>query len=285
MWQIEFQASYGDLNSLVAAFDEDRIQSVSWKEEKPVESWAITIVFEDKPDIKYWEAYLYRYCTALGIELPKLHLLPVPDRDWLKENQKIFAPFHVGQFFIYGSNFDGNIHENQYPLKIDAATAFGSGQHETTKGCLLSMLSLKNELQITPEHIMDLGCGSGILAMAAARLWGEGVIAVDNDPEAVTVATENVNQNGLSQKVKVELADAEHLAIHNYDLIVANILAEPLKKMAAQITKMSSSSCFLILSGLLNEQAQEVIVAYQSQKWTLYQHNTLGDWSTLVFRN
>lgn len=284
MWQIKFVAPYADLNPLVAAFDEDSIQSISWKEESPMETWCVTVVFASKPDMKYWRSYLERYCATLSIGLPSLDVSPVPEKDWLKENQKIFAPFRVGSFYIYGSDYSGVISHDVLPLQIDAATAFGSGQHDTTKGCLMAFEYLKHEQQWSPERVIDLGCGSGVLAMAAARLWGCDVVAIDNDPEAASVAAQNVMHNHLSSHVLVELGDAARPALTQYDLIVANILAEPLRQLAQNLTALARAGSYLVLSGLLNDQAASVISAYQIFGWSLIRHDETSEWSTLIMQ-
>lgn len=284
MWQIEFQAPYADLNTLVAAFDEDSIQSISWKEERPMESWHVVVVFPRKPDLKYWQSYLERYCMTLGVNMPTLLMEPVPEKDWLQENQKIFAPFRVGSFYIYGSDYKGKIPHEVLPLQIDAATAFGSGQHETTKGCLLAFEYLKNVRHVTPSNAIDLGCGSGVLAMAAARLWAADVVAIDNDPEAASVAAQNVMLNQLSSHVLVEMGDAGRDSQARYQLIVANILAEPLRQLAPHISKLADEDSFLILSGLLNDQAESVLEAYRPFQWTLVKHDQISEWSTLILQ-
>lgn len=284
MWQINFLVPFEDLNAVVAAFEEDRVDSIYWKEEKPLEFWSVAVVFASPPDVKYWQNYLQRYCIAVGVDVPTLTVSEIPEKDWLRENQKIFAPFRVGSFYIYGSTYARNIPAGVFPLMIDASTAFGSGQHDTTQGCLKAMETLKTQYQFAPRSVLDIGCGSGILSMAAARLWGVPVKAIDLDPEAVDVATENCIQNGLDHLVSVELGDGAFLSNNTYDLIVANILADPLAKMAQPVTEASHKGTFLILSGLLTDQTIPVQKAYIDFDWALVEAKNYNDWSTLILQ-
>src|SRR6266404_4068788 len=128
---------------------------------------------------------------------------PVPARDWVAESQRGLAPFRAGRFYVRGSHVEGRWPRGSLPLIIDAGMAFGTGRHETTRGCLLALDRLARRRRFV--RLLDLGCGSGILAIAMARLWGAAVLAIDNDPQAVAVARDNAAINGVAERVTVTL--------------------------------------------------------------------------------
>lgn len=216
---------------------------------------------------------------------------PVPDIDWLEHSYQQFPPFSVGPFFIYGSHYKDGVPDGQMGLQIDAATAFGSGEHGTTKGCLQAMLELKAQ-GVCPWNVLDMGTGSGILAIAAWKLWKTPVLAVDNDEECIRVTERHRESN----KVPAGSADltsaygdgfASDIAQKKkpYELVIANILAGPLRDMAGDLKSVVDDNGYVILSGILNEQADSVIEAYQAQGLTLKKRFEVGEWSTLVLHN
>ena len=183
----------------------------------------------------------------------------------------------------YGSHIQEALPAGLLPLHIDAATAFGSGQHESTEGCLkaLSLLSEQNFF-VRP---LDMGCGSGILALAMARLWEVPVLACDNDPEAVRVTYENARVNSLDSFIEVQVSEGfSALKNKTFDIITANILAGPLCQMAGDVGRVLMPGGFIVLSGLLNRQAEDVIDAYRSIGTKLVNQLLIGDWSTLIMR-
>lgn len=211
----------------------------------------------------------------------------VPDKNWLAECYRTFPPFTVGSFFVRGSHDrDVPVPAGHIGLIIDAATAFGSGEHSTTKGCMTSLIALHN-IGLNPNRILDLGTGSGILAIAARKLWPDAsIVAVDNDPESVNVATEYAEINNAPMTVM--LADtprAENVAAHGpFDLVIANILAGPLRSLAPDIAASLSPTGVLILSGLLKSQIDDVAAAYAPFGWTIRdQIIAADDWAALTF--
>jgi ribosomal protein L11 methyltransferase len=209
--------------------------------------------------------------------------------DWLTFSYKQFPPFSVGPFFIYGSHHDDGVPDGQFGLQIDAATAFGSGEHGTTKGCLMAMLDLKGQ-GACPWNVLDMGTGSGILAIAAWKLWKTPVLAVDNDPECVRVTEHHREINKVPQGKTDMISVAgdgfltpEVQEKKPFDLVIANILAGPLKDMAADLIGITDENGFVILSGILNEQAENVIEAYKNLN--LKNKYEVGDWTTLVLQS
>lgn len=228
-----------------------------------------------------------------GIDLPKvLHFKneAVPERDWLSYSYKQFPPFSIGPFFIYGSHYKDGAPDGQIGLQIDAATAFGSGEHGTTKGCLQAMLDLKGQ-GACPWNVLDMGTGSGILAIAAWKLWKSPVLGVDNDDEAVRVAERHRAANGVPDgptdmtcRCGDGFAEETVQKRKPFDLIIANILPGPLKEMAGDLVTVADENADVILSGILDEQAEDVLSVYQALG--LEHRKTLRNdgWSTLILR-
>ena len=213
----------------------------------------------------------------------------VPERDWVAHVRRELAPVEAGRFFVHGSHDAGRVPEGRIALLIEAAMAFGTGHHGTTLGCLRAIDGL-GRAGFAPGRIADLGCGTAVLAMAAARLWpgSAPVIASDIDPVAVEVAEANVAANGLAGRVRCLVAaglGAEEIrAAGPFDLVMANILKGPLVLLAPEIGRQVRPGGFVILSGILNEQAEEVAGVYVREGFGAQSRGEIGDWTTLVMR-
>jgi len=213
----------------------------------------------------------------------------LPDKDWVAENQRSFQPFAVGPFWVHPSHNAGGMPAGLLPLRIDAGMAFGTGTHATTRGCLEMLATLDPAETI---NTVDIGCGSGILAIAMAKLWKRPVIGGDNDIEAVAVACENAELNGVGPLCRFVHAIGlrhDHLqALQPYDLVVANILAGPLIELSDTFSAAVRPGGRALLSGLLLEQADMVQSAYQRHGFTFERsvdRETGGaDWRTLLLR-
>ena len=224
--------------------------------------------------------------AGAGIEAPDIACTPVGATNWLSANLVSFQPVRAGRFFVHPSHYAEATPAGAVPIHVDAATAFGSGEHGSTRGCLLALDGLAAARRF--ERCLDLGCGSGILAIAMARLWRGRVIACDIDPEAVRVCRENVRRNGVAAQVRAVcsngLSDRRLLAERPFDLIVANILARPLMTMAAGVTARLASGGAVVLSGLLTGQEAQVLGAYRRCGLALTRRITIEGWRTLVLR-
>ncbi len=211
----------------------------------------------------------------------------LPETDWVEHVRRELAPVRAGRFFVHGSHDSDKVPGDAIALKIDAAMAFGTGHHATTLGCLIALDDLERAGNAF-HNVVDIGCGTAILAMAAAKLWPEPVLASDIDPIAVETAAANVAINGLEGRVRcVEAAGFDAPALHDgapFDLIFANILKGPLVALAPDMGRACGVSGFIILSGILNEQADDVIAAHEAQGFALHARNELGDWTTLVMQ-
>lgn len=208
----------------------------------------------------------------------------LPDQDWIKLSQEGLAPVRAGRFFVYGAHDQGRVPSGVVAMRIEAGLAFGTGHHETTALCLdvLSALAKRRSF----ANVLDLGSGTGLLAIAAAKLWRKTVIASDIDPVAVAVTRDNARANGTASLIRAITADGlTHPAIRGrapFDLIVANILASPLTQLAPAIARALHKGGILVLSGLLRNQENLVVSFYTPHGLKLRERRRDGPWSALV---
>lgn len=253
--------------------------------------WVLEWLVENQPNVADFKARILINAKLHSITLPEtldLRVETLPEINWLEHSYKQFPAFSVGPFYIYGSHCEAGVPDGQMGLQIDAATTFGSGEHGTTKGCLQAMLDLKGQ-GACPWNVLDMGTGSGILAIAAWKLWKTPVLAVDNDPESIDVTRRHLEANGVPDgKENVRTLVNEGFAGNDvskrgpFDLIIANILPGALKDMAENLTGAADENGYVILSGILNEQANEVLSVYENLGLRLKKHTEIGEWSTLT---
>lgn len=207
----------------------------------------------------------------------------LPETDWVAHVRRELHPVEAGRFFVYGSHDADKVPADRIALKIEAAMAFGTGHHGTTLGCLRALDRLA-EAGFTPRSVADIGCGTAVLAMAAARLWDVPVYAADIDPVAVEVAQANVEANGLSDRIIcLEAAGFHHEVLQNaqpFDLIFANILKGPLIALAPEVSRACAPGGHAILSGILNPQAAEVEAVYRANGFNTATTEEIVDWTT-----
>ena len=210
----------------------------------------------------------------------------IPDTDWVSETQKALPPVRAGRFTIHGSHDRARI-VSQWAIEIDAGRAFGTAHHGTTLGCLLALDRLG--ALVRPSSVLDLGTGSGVLAIAASKVFARQafVAAVDLDPIAIDVARENCRKNGVVA-VRLFVGDGARPALAYegapFDIVTANILAKPLLKLAPRLRNLTRVGGILILSGLLSGQAREVLARYRSTGFCLVSRRDLEGWATLTLR-
>lgn len=211
----------------------------------------------------------------------------VPEIDWVAEVRRELAPIHAGRFFLYGHHDADKVPSDCVPLLIEAAMAFGTGHHGTTQGCLTALDALAIA-GFSPESIADIGCGTAVLAMGAAKLWNVPIIASDIDKVATDTAVANLACNGLDGQVEViTCAGFDHPRLRDqspYDLILANILKGPLIELASDMGAACNNMGYVILSGILNEQANEVSKSYQENGFLETDRLIIGEWSTLTLQ-
>jgi len=235
------------------------------------------------------EAAIPAAAAALGLAAPDWRWEALPDIDWVAENQRSFRPFQVGPFWVHPSHVSDGMPAGLIPLRIDAGLAFGTGTHATTRGCLEMLATLDARETV---NAVDVGCGSGILAIAMAKLWKRPVIGGDNDPEAVDVARENAALNGVPDLCTFVVSDGlqgdELRQPVPYDFVVANILAGPLVDLAESFAASVKPGGQVLLSGLLVEQAAHVLAEYGRRGFAFERRidfETGGAWwRTLVLR-
>jgi len=246
--------------------------------------WRFEALIEEEPDRASLELVLGLAAAAAGCALPELSVAPLPARNWLADNRRQFPPTTAGRFFVHGSFFAGRPPAGRIAIALDAGLAFGSGTHETTRGCLLAIDRLARRKRF--RHALDLGCGSGILAIGIAKLRQRPVMAVDNDPVALDVARANARRNGVARFVRPVLSNGLSASAlragGRYDLVVANILARPLERLARALAHVRHGDGILILSGILACQAPGVLSAYRAQGLALKMRIGRGEWTTLV---
>jgi len=214
-------------------------------------------------------------------------LSELPETDWVAKVRRDLAPVEAGRFFVYGSHDADRVPAGRIALLIEASMAFGTGHHGTTQGCLRALDRLAGE-GVAPRRIVDIGCGTAVLAMAAARLWEATILASDIDPVAVEVAEANVAANSLEGRVRcleaTGLAHPEIEAAAPFDLVLANILKAPLVDLAPEIAARLAPGGHAILSGLLTEQGADVAEVYGKQGLNVHATEEIGDWATLCLR-
>ena len=210
----------------------------------------------------------------------------VPRQDWVLESERAQPAMKIGRFFVHGSHIKAKPPRGSVPLWIDGGLAFGTGRHESTSGCLSMLDELAPRRRF--RRPLDLGCGSGILAIAMAKLWNVSVLAVDNDPQAVAVARENAARNGVAHLVRVVLgvgygARAVKQAAP-FDLVSANILARPLIRLAPGLARSLAPGGMAILSGILESQGPMVVAAQERAGLELADGRRKNDWLVLLLR-
>ena len=249
--------------------------------------WRVQALYPHAPEKTVLEAELAVAAAAAGISAPIVKIHPLPDTDWVSESQKSLAPISVGRFYLHGSHDAPAVSPSKVDLVIDAGRAFGTGRHETTAGCLQALDQLARRRRF--RSILDLGCGSGVLAIAAAKVWPAArIIAADIDPDSVAATRENAVLNRTASHLSAILSDgckSRHiLNAAPYQLIIANILAKPLVSLAPAIYRQLAKQGTVILSGLLAEQEALVLAAYRTQGLSLSQRIHLNGWTTLVLK-
>jgi ribosomal protein L11 methyltransferase len=271
------------VDALTDVFCEDEAALTAF--ERPDGRWEVAVHFAASPDQAAVRALVE---TAAGADVARAIVFDtVEAKDWVKASLDDLVPVPAGRFLVHGEHHRARVPGNKLGIEIEAALAFGTGHHGTTSGCLLL---LDHVLKAHgPSRVLDLGTGTGVLAIAAAKALHKKVLASDIDAAAVMVARQNAHLNGVGHLVRVVQAvgfsapDFERDG--PFDLVLANILANPLKELAAPMSKHLGAGALVILSGLLTPQAAGVIAAYRARGLTPLRHLRIDGWSSLLMRN
>lgn len=276
------QAARGVVDVLTEVFFEGQAALAAF--ERPDGRWDVTVHFADAPDQALVRELVTNAASAdiaAGITFDTIEA-----RDWVKASLEDLVPVPAGRFVVHGQHDRDRVAPNKIGIEIEAALAFGTGHHGTTRGCLLLLDHVLKAWR--PRRVLDLGTGTGVLAIAAARALHEAVLASDIDPPSVQVARENARLNGSGHLVRAVRAtgfSAPQFAVAApFDLVLANILANPLRQLAAPMARHLSPSAMVILSGLLTHQAPGVIAAYRARGLVPVRHLRIEGWSSLLLR-
>ena len=288
LWQSRFVVP-ADAVELFLGELEDAALSVSAFEEPGRRGgdgvlWRIELIHRGEPDKQALAGRLAPLAERSGIERIDMTIAPLATTNWLARVAASFTPHHIGRFWVHGSHVREAPPAGAVPIRLDAGLAFGSGEHASTRGCLLALDELARRRRF--GRVLDMGCGSGILAIAAAKCWPARALAVDNDPQAVLVARENAGHNGVEGRVRARLGEGYRSpavrAAGPYDLVFANILADPLCDMARDLARHLAPGGTAILSGLFDVQAARVIDVHRAAGLRLRRRIQLEIWTTLV---
>src|SRR6187402_2640773 len=243
--------------------------------------WNVEIHFEQAPD----EAAIRRLIGGAGGSADVM-FETIAARDWVAASLADLKPVAAGRFTVHGAHDRVHVTANRIGIEIEAALAFGTGHHGTTRGCLLALDGIVK--RAAPRRVLDIGTGTGVLAIAAAKALRVPVLASDIDPEAVRIARENARLNGIAPFLEylhaAGLGAPRFRTRAPFDLVFANILLPPLKRLAGPMRPLLAPGAHVVLSGLLAAQEQAALAAYRPHGLTLVRRIPLGEWVTLVLR-
>ena len=252
--------------------------------ERPDGIWDVSAHFAEAPD----QASIRELVGLVAGEdvARSIAFDTVEAKDWVKATLEDLVPVPAGRFIVHGQHDRARVPPNKLSIEIEAALAFGTGHHGTTRGCLLLLDHVLKAWY--PRRVLDLGTGTGVLAIAAAKALRRAVLASDIDPASVRVARDNARLNGTADLVQVIRAtgfEAPQFGRRGpFDLVLANILANPLRQLAEPMTRHLAPSALVILSGLLTPQAAGVIAAYRARGLVPLRHVRIDGWSSLLLR-
>jgi ribosomal protein L11 methyltransferase len=277
------RAAKGVVDVLTEVFFEGQAAVTAF--ERPDGRWDVAMHFAEAPD----QALVREMVSgAVGGEIAKtIAFDTVEAKDWVQASLEDLAPVPAGRFVVHGAHDRARVPQNKLGIEIEAALAFGTGHHGTTRGCLLLLDHVLKARR--PRRVLDLGTGTGVLAIAAAKSLHGKVLASDIDALSVKVARENAKANGTGNRVQPIRATGfsapDFVSYGPFDLVLANILANPLRQLAGPMSRHLAPSAFVILSGLLTHQAAGVIAAYRARGLVPVRHLKIEGWSSLLLHS
>jgi len=276
------QTARGVVDALTEIFGEGEAAVAAF--ERPGGSWDVTLHFAQAPDRTLLCELVARQAGKEIAE--RIAFDTIEARDWVKASLDNLVPVPAGRFVVHGAHDRARLPANKLNIEIEAALAFGTGHHGTTRGCLLLLDHLLKRHR--PQRVLDLGTGTGVLAIAAAKTLRRTVLASDIDVPSVRLARENARLNAAGDFVHVIRAAGflapEFAALGPFDLVLANILANPLRQLAQPMSRHLAPGALVVLSGLLTPQAGGVIAAYRARGLVPLRHLAIDGWSSLLLR-
>jgi ribosomal protein L11 methyltransferase len=268
------------VDGVAASFD--TLEAVASAQIAGPGQWAVAIHFRGPPNEAAVRALV---ALAAGREAANaLAFSAVQAEDWVKASLEGLSPVEAGRFFVHGAHDRARVPSNRIGIEIEAALAFGTGHHGTTRGCLIALDAIAKASR--PRRILDVGTGSAVLVIAAARALRQRVLASDIDAAAVKTARENARLNRVGAAIALVRGGGLLMRVFwergPFDLVFANILMEPLLRFAAPLTKLTAPGAHVVLSGLLPSQANAVLAAYRRHGLFLRRRILLDGWVTLV---
>lgn len=273
-WSMVLEINFGELEEITSILENythnissheiysENISVENLKEDK----WEVNAYFEEEPDIEYFKKKLGK----------NVYLLKIEDKDWVSIVQNSLEPVVAGRFYIHNSSKSPS--QELINIQIDPARAFGSGHHESTSNCLNALSLLDKKF----NNILDLGTGSGILAIAAAKLWKSSIIASDIDEVSLEVVKENLILNNCQEKIEIILSDGfSNIEKQKFDLIIANILAPIIINLIDDFVRYTQKDSIIILSGILENQVEQIMESFQSH-FKLVKLFNLNKWATII---
>ena len=247
-------------------------------------SWIVNILSEEEHLPESVSARIRHVADSQRVPEPALAAVTLPQRDWVAASEEGLGPIQVGRFYVHGKHVAASRDPAMHDIVVEAGRAFGSGHHHTTRGCLRAIENIARRQHIA--HALDLGTGSGVLAIAIVRRLRTTVTAIDIDPIAITVARENVRYNNVGKQIVTAVGDGRSLRSQkqSFDLIVANILAEPLIALAPVVARVARPSASLVLSGILLRQQAAVAATYRRFGFVVVSCWAEGEWPTLLLK-
>jgi ribosomal protein L11 methyltransferase len=252
----------------------------------PEDLWGVQLLFEYEPDYSDIKERIHCLSTSIGLESPQLSWNKVDDQDWVSIVQSQAKPQRVGSFYIHPSHYTVPDCSKRRAVCIDAGRAFGTGEHATTQACLYA-LSWLHRRHPHWQAILDVGCGSGILSIAAVLLFKQKVWAIDIDQKSIDVTHQNAKINNVFPYIRACNAQVKYRGLwrsQRFDLVLANILARPLKECVVDIRKLMHSNGYLVLSGFIPSQMRDVYSVYRQWGFRLERHLIWGGWSALILK-
>jgi ribosomal protein L11 methyltransferase len=269
-------------DAVLNAMDEAPALSWSLFEDGGPQTWRLDVLFTDQIDTGAFLAMI-----GLSETEAEISFMPLPEEDWVRLSLAGLPAVRAGRFVVFGEHARPELEADEIGIEIEAGPAFGTGHHGTTNGCLIACARLQSQ-GLAPARVLDLGCGTGALAIAAAIVWPQAeILASDIDPEAVTETDVNAAKNGVADRIEAFEADGfahPRLASGRFGLIFANILAGPLQVLAAELAARLEDGGRAILSGLLIEQIEAVEAAYAQAGLVTETTDTIDEWAILTLR-